>query len=321
MNEFTSWLRSLGLHPGTVLPDGKWRRCSTEEHPRKKNGSYKLAPDGRIGFAQNWATMSDAATWRDDREASVPAFDIGAFRRAKEDAEREKRAAIAEAAEFYRSCDPLRGGHPYLESHGLDMRGCLGLRVDRDGWLVVPAWKGRTLTSVQRISPAGDKRFWPGAPISGTQYTIRAGAPNEFTVFCDGLATGLACIAALLTKNISARGIVLWNAGNLAATEIRPLGWAVIAADNDHETFGRIGKNPGLDAANQVATRIGAGVAYPTGIRGTDFADLKTERMAERLAKKLPHQTRASIERSLDGEIAGILRKAAKFVMRTQGAV
>jgi putative DNA primase/helicase len=309
MNDFESFLRSLGLRPRTIAADGRWRRCPTESHPKKRNGAYKLAPDGRVGWAQDWSTMSEPVTWRPGADAELPELDVAAYQRRQEDAQREAEHATAAAREFYETAAPLRGSHPYLEAHGLDMRGCEGLRVDSLGWLVVPAMVGRTLMSVQRISPTGEKRFWTGAPIGGTCYVIdRPGAP--VTVLCEGLATGLACFAAMP----HARVVIGWNAGNLVAIPARELtGLVVIAADNDHETEARIGKNPGLEAARKAAEVLGCGIAYPTGIRGSDWCDYRMERLAARLEQKGRWATPSLVQGAVDAEIRAALMREARF--------
>lgn len=312
MTDFAIFLRSLGLVPRAVVPDGKWRRCPTDSHPKKWNGAYKLAPDSRVGWAQDWATMTEPVTWRAERENVLPRPNPEALRRAWADAQRKAEAASRAAAAFYEACAPLRGGHPYLEAHGLGMDGCSGLKVDRQGWLVIPAQRADTVRSVQRIAPDGDKRFWPGAPIAGTSYCITH--PNRrgtVTVLCEGLATGLACYAAAMTVQ---RVIVAWNAGNLARTPEHPGGLVVIAADNDHETEKRTGKNPGLEAARQAAETIGCGVAYPTGITGTDWADYRSERLEACRATAGRYDTRAMLQRTVDSEIARELMRNAKFV-------
>lgn len=314
---FRAFLRSLGLHPRTIAPDGKWRRCPTESHPKKRNGAYKLAPDGRIGFAQDWATMTEPAVWRAGKETDLPEVDVLALRRAQQEHEAAVRRAIQEARAFYGRCEVLRGGHPYLEAHGLGMAGCGGLRVDQEGWLVIPAYHGRNIQSVQRIAPDGAKRFWPGAPVGGTRYTIgRGGGPEALTVLCEGFATGAACYTALLAHRRPARVVVLWDAGNLERAAKETPGWKVIAADNDHETEARTGRNPGLQAAQVAAEQSGAGIAYPTGIQGTDWADLAQERRAERLIRMGPHETRGGVEREVQAEIARELERQAKYVVR-----
>jgi putative DNA primase/helicase len=188
MTTFTNFLSSLGLVPRAVSPDGKWRRCPTREHPKKRNGSYKLDPGGTIGWAQDWATMESPATWRADGESTAPArVDQAAMREAHRKAMAEQAAAIRRAVEFYRDCSALRDGHPYMERQGLSMAGAFGVRVDRDGWLVVPGYRDGQMVTYQRISPEGEKRFATGAPVQGSCHTIeRRGA--TMTVVVEGWA-------------------------------------------------------------------------------------------------------------------------------------
>lgn len=311
MIDFRDFLRSLGLRPGTVAPDGKWRRCPTEAKPKRRNGAYKLLPGGTLGFAQDWTTMSEPAVWRAGKDADTPAFDVSAYRRHQAEARERQRRAVVSAKGFYATCRPLRGSHPYLESHDLSMRGCEGLRVDDDGWLVVPCMRRGQIVSLQRIAPDGTKRFWPGAPVAGTTYAIERGSAT-LTVLCEGLATGLAIYAAAPV----ARVLVCWNTGNLASLDIDLSGFSVIAADNDHGTEERQGTNPGIEAARKAAERLGCGVAWPEDIHGTDWADLRSERIAERKAMDRPYETDAQIRRDVDAQIRSALMREAKFVAR-----
>ncbi|MDB4873349.1 MAG: Virulence-associated family protein, partial [Gemmatimonadales bacterium] len=54
--DFRSELEAVGFRPKAVEPDGKWYRCPTNDHPKKRNGAYKLATCGTVGFYQNHAT-------------------------------------------------------------------------------------------------------------------------------------------------------------------------------------------------------------------------------------------------------------------------
>lgn len=306
---FEAFVRGLGLLPRhAVTASGKWERCPTESHPRKRNGSYKLAADGMIGWALDFAVHSEPLTWRPDKESPTPHFDALQLRRANAEArQRQVRATLA-AREFHRDCNPLVGGHPYLEAHGLDASGCYGLRVDRDGWLVVPMFKDRNLMSVQRISPEGVKRFWKDAPVSGASYVIER-QQASITVLCEGLATGLAIFnAAPLT-----RVVVAFNSGNLSRVAVPYAGMLTIAADNDWETEARIGSNPGLLAAQEAAGVHGGGVAAPLDIHGTDWCDWRVEMTAERMERKRLHETRGDVRRSVDAELADHIARAARF--------
>lgn len=312
---FAEFLRSLGLKPRTIAADGKWRRCPTEDHPKKRNGSYKLALDGHIGFAQNWAIHDSPVTWRPERQDDAPAYDPKRMEQARKDAREKLIAATKGAREFYEKCKPLVGGHAYLTAHGLDMTGCYGLKLDRSGWLVVPAYRRGRLMTLQRISPDGDKRFWPGASVSGASYTIdRQNA--GITVLCEGLATGLAIFAAAPLTRV----VVAFNAGNLSKVELRHAGLTAIAADNDRGTEARIGTNPGLVAATDAARAIGCGIAVPTDMEGSDWADWRAERVNERLENwtRKPHETDAVIQRAVDAELANEIARTARFITPTK---
>lgn len=273
MTDFAEFLRAMGLKPRQVNADGKWRRCPTTEHPKKRNGSYKLDPTGTIGWAQDWATMDKPATWKADGTKTEPIrLDKDAMIEQHRAAMAERHAAIARAREFYRTCKPLRGGHPYLERQGLDMTGCYGVRVDDAGWLVIPAFAGQ-MVSYQRIAPDGTKRFAPGCPIAGSSYVIER-RNHTLTVVTEGWATGLAIFAAIR----DCRVVVAWSAGNLPQDYPRIRGWRVVAADNDHGTEAKRGFNPGVEAAQKAAELLKCGVAWPDGIQGTDWADFRRER-------------------------------------------
>lgn len=304
MSTFLEFVQNAGLLARDVMPDGRWHRVPTVDHPKKCNGAWKWL--GRIGWCQNHAVHSSPLEWRDN-QSEMPKIDFAAIAK-RQVVEREKQAAARQKARvFYSQCLPLRNGHPYLETHGLEMSGCLGLKVDSAGWLVIPAWRGASLASVQRISPEGEKRFWPGAPISGANYRIERAA--TLNVLCEGLATGLAVFAAVRR----ARVIVAFDAGNLARVTLPKPGLAVVAADNDQETAERIGHNPGIRAAQEAACELcgkgceksNCGIAYPSGIAGTDWADYRMERASGGTAK---------VQRQVDGEISAALLRSAIFL-------
>lgn len=269
---FENAMRASGLRPKAIIADGKWRRCKTDDKPTKANGAYVLHPDGR-GFWRNWATDLELNSWTDESQTRAAQVDPAKVQRMR-DAERAQRmAAIRRAREFWASSSPMRGQHPYLEDKGLSMQGCASLRVFRE-LLVVPIWHGQSLLNVQTIGPDGRKLFKKHAPVKGGSFVFeRPGAP--VTVLAEGFATGLAIYQCVR----KARVIVAFDAGNLmpVAERMKPSGSVVIAADNDHQTLAKRGFNPGLRAANNVAELIECGVAYPTDIEGTDWADALRE--------------------------------------------
>jgi putative DNA primase/helicase len=329
VNDFRVFLESLGLVPGSIVADGRWRRCPTLSHPRKKNGAFKLAPDAQIGWGQDHAVQQSPATWRPDCETAAAHFDPDALRRANAEARRKLVQATHEARAFYAACAPLVGGHPYLSSHGLDMTGCYGLKVDGKGWLVVPAMKDRNLMSVQRISPDGEKRFWPGASVKGASYVVERPRAS-LSVVCEGLATALAIYAAAPLCRV----LVAFNAGNLAHVPVPYSGLLTMAADNDHQTVCKPHKdaelvapftpwnerpdwclcNPGRHYGEKFAAQHGCGVAMPERIKGTDWCDLRYERIAT-LTETKPRELRtaADVRRAVDAVIADAMMRAARF--------
>lgn len=307
--DFRSFLHSIGLLPREIEP-GKWQRCATTNHPKKKNGSFKLADDGLIGWGMDYAVHSDLCVWRPDADMPDVKIDHAAIARRRAEQARAAEAASEAAREYYAASRPLQGGHPYLDGKGLSVAGCGGLRVDRSGWLVIPMFVGRNVSSIQRISPDGEKKFWPGAPVGGAVYPI--GARALMTVVCEGFATGLTLRHALP----SARVIVAFNAGNLshAVRLVGRDGLAVVAADNDHETALRVGFNPGIEKASEAAASVGIGVAYPS-CSGSDWDDFRQERyeyLSEREAMKMRPRPNKDLHAAIASEIAMAVKREAR---------
>jgi putative DNA primase/helicase len=262
------------LRPRDIVADGLWRRCSTDDKPGKKNGAYKLSLGGGRGWFRNWATHDELCVWDDDREHEVKPIDENRLRASRERERNYRIEAMKDARRFWESSKQSRSPHPYIANKGLSALGCSGLRVSGD-LLVVPVWHGDWITSLQTINPKGDKRFWTGAPVKAGAY-IMDRPSAAVTAVCEGLATGMAVYQSVR----NARVIVAFDAGNLlpVVQRLKLHGSVLIAADNDHGTQARTGINPGLEKARNAAELIGCGVAYPSGIEGTDWADFLKER-------------------------------------------
>lgn len=269
---FTLALKAAGLRPRDVVPDGKIRRCTTDGKPNRRNGWYVLHPDGS-GAWGDWTSGSGEALghWKDEAGTSMaqsPAV-LERMRRQREAERAQRLAAMRHARDFWQRARQTTRLHPYLNAKGLSPVGTQGLR-EHDGHLVVPVWHGDWLISVQTIHPDGTKRFFAGAPVKGGAFVIER-PRAALTCICEGLATGLAVFQAVKTCRV----VVAFDAGNLqpVVNRLRPSGNVVLCADNDHGTLARRGFNPGIEKATNAAELIGAGVAYPEGIEGTDWAD------------------------------------------------
>ena len=283
--QFEQALRCAGLRPRAVIADGKWRRCATDSKPKKRNGAYKLALDGRIGWFRDWALSDDLNTWRADGETRIAPVDWDRINRQREQERRDRLAAIHAVRRFWAALGPMKALHSYLADKLLTAQGCGGVRMWR-GQLVVPVTQDGKLMNVQIINSKGRKLFWKGAPVSGGCYVIDR-PKAALTAVCEGFATGLAVFQAVR----HARVLVAFDAGNLlpVVQAVKPAGNVVLVADNDHGTQVRRGTNPGIEKATNAAALIDAGVWWPTEIEGTDAADAIKE-WGEGAHKRLERQ-------------------------------
>lgn len=306
MSNFAEFLDSLGIVPPAAIIPGRWTRCATVSHPRKKNAVIKLNDDETSGFAIDHSSMADAEVWRvidntvtkrERTAAENAALSARLALRRQEEIQGTMRAVTA-----YAKANPLlRAEHPYFQRKRLSMEGALGLKVDGEGWLVIPMFRDRKLTSIQRISPDdGQKRFQYGAPTKFCTFRIhRGGAP--VTILCEGFATGAAIFSACPMANVE----VCFSAANLIAVASRnQYGTVAVAGDNDPWSMCHRHKkenllepldpegerpewcrcNPGKTAAMEAARILGCGYAVPSCEFGTDFLDQFLERL-ERLEK------------------------------------
>lgn len=296
---FEDALTAAGLFPrGGVAADGRWHRCATVDHPRKRNGAYKLALDGRIGWWRNWATDAEPSTWRPDEDAPAPKVDWAAIEERRRQERVAQARAVAYARKLYADAAPY-SPHAYLSRKGLSTAGCSALRVwsgeiwvddelVRDEWLVVPMFVRGQLVNIQRIDGSGRvKRPVKGAPARAAYFEL-ARSHAAVTVLAEGLATGLAVFQSVR----HARVVVTFNADGLVlvAQALQPTGNVVIAADNDWGTEARGKGNPGIQKAEKAAELIGCGVAWPEGIEGTDWCDAHRE-----WGERAPHRIQREI--------------------------
>ena len=320
---FLQTIQAHGFIVDHVTPDGRWYRCKTTSKMHHKNGAYKLAVCGTIGFFQDHAESSEVTTWKAGSDVARPDPIISQARAkaAKEESTRILIEATKQAAKFWKDCKPLRAGHPYLDGKLLTMQGCTNLKIDNDGWLVIPVEVNGCIISLQRIAPDGTKRFWSGASVKGGCYVLDRSSAS-CTVLCEGFATGLSIYQAMP----DCRVIVCFDAGNLiaVANRLKLSGLCVVAADNDIKTFQKIGKNPGIEKGTEAAGIIGCGIAYPEGIEGSDYADMHFEKLTEMIQKN-ETATRNRVTESMmrivvGGFITRLIKSKMKFISTRRAA-
>lgn len=210
-----------------IISDNRVHAVPTEDKPKHKNGRYQW--DGRSGWAQNWATMSEPAVFRSDRkvESRNNARQIA---QAMEDERRKNDQARDAAKALIAECE--RSTHEYLIRKGFpEAQGF----VHPSGDLIVPMRACEaygTINGVQRISPDGTKKFIHGMLAKGSIFILGKGARGE-RFLCEGYATGLSIQAALIDMYKRCEIWVCFSAGNLKFVAKSVKKPAYVIADND----------------------------------------------------------------------------------------
>lgn len=240
--DFIDFCRAHGLKVDGIRSTGRWVRVPTVDKPRSDNGAYKYLGD--VGFVQNWATMSEPATWKPEAHEVKPA-EVARIRAEAERVAARQKAGWAKAADRAKiiigAATP--GEHDYLHRKGLGEY--QGLVAD-DGALVVPMrhWRTNALMGAQLIrwdmnARAWDKRMLPGMRARGAVYRI--GSPVAARSWLvEGYATGLSVAAALRLMRWSDAVIVCFSAGNLVTVASELGGRLVAFADNDESQAGEM---------------------------------------------------------------------------------
>ena len=233
---FIDFAAANGLLMRGAAPDGRWHRCATRSHPKKRNGAWKWLGD--VGFVQAWDEMDAVAVWHADGKTERIDRKEWAKRKEKDRQQERMRHAWAsqEAQRLIRECE--RASHPYLASKGFPE--ALGL-VHKSGDLIIPMRDCRDygrINTVQRIAEDGTKLFLPGGKAKGSVFVIARGALRERWL-CEGYATGLSLQAALMDLRRPAEIWVCFSAGNLQYVAPMAKKPAFVMADNDASGAGQ----------------------------------------------------------------------------------
>lgn len=238
MSSFIQFAEAHGLIIDRGLIEGRWVRTKTHDHPKKRNGSYKLLGD--VAFVQNFSTMDSVAVWRPDGvEARIDRAKLREMERARS-LEQEKRYAGARllAADMLKTA--MLSTHPYLAKKGFPKEQGFVL----DGELLIPMRDVRcykTLNGLQRISPIGEKLFLTGMKARESVFMVGSFMARERWL-CEGYATLLSLKAALDELRRHAQIVCCFSAGNLIAIgkwarELRTP--AYVFADHDQSGAGQ----------------------------------------------------------------------------------
>lgn len=273
IEQFLKSLDDHGIpHPEEVLIDGKLHRFPTSDKSSDDAGWFILYPGPMLaGAFGDWRSgVSETFAWKNGREytaAEKRAF--GEYMRAaKSIIAQERQAARAEAgARALRIWEDASTstGHAYCKAKGIPAE---YFRA-RNDLLVCPVYVENELSSLQFIAADGTKKFLRGGATKGGCWLIGTPVAGKPIAIAEGVAT------AISIHEASGWPVyVCYTAGNLApvAEQVRrehPTSKVVICADDDWKTEG----NPGITAAKDAATRIGATVAIPPRTDGTDWND------------------------------------------------
>lgn len=235
---FEEFARMHGLLIRSLIP-GKWVRVPTEDKPKSRNGAYKYM--GEVGFVQNWATMTEAATWHAEAPQQAIAQQVQQIANQVAHETRVNAQKAAKRAEsILAECE--LAPHPYLASKGFPDELVNVWKREADNVMVIPMRIGGVIVGAQCIKPGGDKKFLFGQRSGGAEFVF-TGKGRHF--LCEGYATALSARQALQNLKLPYTLHVTFSAGNMkkVAESLQP---GFVLADNDESGTGeRVAKEIG----------------------------------------------------------------------------
>lgn len=255
---FQEFAAAHGLVINRVV-HGVWKRVPTEDHPHRQNGAYLHRGD--VAWVQNWATMAEPAIWRDESSAAMKPDLAAIARRQRQDAADRLQAQrkAARTAQLMLSRTEL-SRHAYLDSKGYpDTLGPVLIEDGKPPLLCIPMCVGKEVVGLQKIDIDGHKKFLFGQRTIGAEYSI--GSSGARQVLCEGYATGLSVVDALLALKTPFRVRICFSAHNLELSAKTAPAGSVVIADNDASRTGEI-----------AAQRSGKAYYLPPDV-GQDFND------------------------------------------------
>jgi phage/plasmid primase-like uncharacterized protein len=265
---FVDFAKLHGVLIGRLIP-GKWVRVATEDKPKHRNGAYKFMGD--VGFVQNWAIMTEAATWHADGDSKAMAQEI---QRVANQASAEARVNAQKAAKraeaILSECE--LAPHPYLERKGFPDELVNVWNRSTDNVMVIPMRFGGAIVGVQLVKPDGDKKFLFGQRSGGAEFVMGQRGAH---FLCEGYATALSAQQALRQLKAPYVLHVTFSAGNMKKVAAGLPGGLVIADNDESGTGERVAREIGWpywiseqvkEDANDYAQRAGV-FALAMGIK------------------------------------------------------
>ncbi|MFN4296780.1 MAG: hypothetical protein ACK4FB_08040 [Brevundimonas sp.] len=271
--------------PNHHVKPGQWVRTNTLGKNGKGDGAVLIFDDERGGMVWNHQTARNQRFRIDGANDNAPVDPRMEAKRKAREAEREKERRQVErvCADIVRAC--RSEVHPYLEKKGFPDE--LGLVCDdprehfprgRFGdllakampegegpFLIVPGRVGKTITTIQFITPDGAKKNILRGVMSGASHRIATGRD---TWVCEGIGTAMTVRAALRLLGASVTVLSAFSASNVGQVA-EAIAGSRIAADHDKP----VEALEGLGAGEFYARRSGRKWTMPK-VAGEDFNDL-----------------------------------------------
>ena len=322
--EFADACKSEGLLIDEPVMDGKWHRVAVIGDPKgKTSGSYRGFVEGiPAGQIMNFKKASEPVKWvstgsKVDPEELERLKAQSAANKAEQAQElrfQYKQVAKRAYGTFMNAID-ASSDHPYLRKK--QVAGDT-LRVDRSGNLIVPMTNEKGfIENIQTIAPDGTKRYLKDGRKAGLMHII-PGKKDTPLIIAEGYATAKSIHAAT-----GFTSVVAFDGGNLpviaeAMRQQNPDRQILIAADDDHKQFEKLGYNPGLKAAERAADRSQAQILKPIftneeKMQGlTDHNDLHVARGFDVFRRELREQLSELGISTSRGKSSQILSKKQK---------
>jgi putative DNA primase/helicase len=280
MNNFLQATNARGLVIEHVNADGKLHRVPVEGKPKTdKTGWYVYHAGGDRAYAvfgrwddglpdDKWCERGNVA-WSPEEKTRIKQ----ALRDNQAEGERRRKEAAADARALFERSPEADNSHAYLQNKRVK---AFGLRVSGAALLISLCDAEGVLWSLQRITPNGDKRFFPSGRTAGCFHWVGEPEGASLLLLAEGYAT-----AATIHEATGLPVAAAMNCGNLlpvaeALAAKYPNAHFLVCADDDRKPEGK--GNAGIEAARKVVAVLKGRARFvaPVGAEGygSDFNDL-----------------------------------------------